>query len=273
MKHRRSLLATTALFLLSLLVLPSGARAQNPPAISARAAILVDAATGRVLYEKNADQARPVASTQKLLTALIIAEGGGLDNRVTVAASDTKVEPTVLGFKAGEKYIRGTLLQVMIVKSCNDVARCLARDYAGSEQSFAALMTRKAQKLGATNSRFLNANGLPLSGQYSTARDMSKVARAAWANPTLRPMMRTREMGFRYANGKTTTFETTNKLMRSCGYVTGMKTGYTNAAGKCLVASAEYNGRAVISVMLGCPTGNTVWNDSKMLIDWALTRR
>src|SRR5207237_1654743 len=132
------------------------------------------------------DQYRAAASTQKLLTALIIAERGYLDQPVTVQLVDTLAEPVKLNIKPGETYQRIDLLRALLVKSPNDVARCLARDYAGSVDAFAEKMNAKAQQLGAIHSHFLNPNGLPIPGQYSTARDLATIARAAYANPMTR---------------------------------------------------------------------------------------
>ena len=126
-----------------------------------------------MLYEKNADATRAAASTQKLLTALIVAEAGYLDQMVTVQPVDTQAEPVRLNIKPGENYQRIDLLRALLVKSPNDVARCLARDNAGSIEGFAEKMNAKARALGATHSNFVNPNGLPMPDQYSTARDLS----------------------------------------------------------------------------------------------------
>ena len=133
----------------------------SPPVVTAASAIVLDADSGQVLHQLNADQARQVASTQKLLTALIIAESGNLDARVRVEPVDTLAEPSKLYLKPGEVYERGQLLQILLVKSMNDVARCLARDNAGSIEAFAAKMNAKARALGMTSSHFVNPNGLP----------------------------------------------------------------------------------------------------------------
>ena len=151
--------------------------------------MVIDARSGEIFYEKNADAQRAAASTQKLLTALIVAERGFLDSPVTVHPVDTLAEPVKLNIKAGDTYQRIDLLRALLVKSPNDVARCLARDAAGSVEAFAELMNEKARELGAFNSHFLNPNGLPLPGQYSTARDLSIIAKAAYANPTIRSIV------------------------------------------------------------------------------------
>src|SRR5436190_21386831 len=165
----------------------------------ANSVMVVDARTGAVLHEKNADQPRPAASTQKLLTALIIAETGYLDRPVRVEPIDTFAEPVRLNIRPGEVYQRIDLLRALLVKSPNDVARCLARDSAGSIEASADRMNAKAQLLGATHSHFLNPNGLRHPGQYSTARDLAFIARAAYANPTIRSIVCLPQLVFRYA--------------------------------------------------------------------------
>ena len=239
------------------------------PSTRAAAVIVIDARTGEVLYEKNADQQRAAASTQKLLTALIVAERGYLDRQVTVAPIDTYAEPTKLNIKAGETYTRIELLRALLVKSCNDVARCLARDSAGSLEEFAQLMNEKARSLGATNSNFINPNGLPMPGQYSSARDLSLIARAAYANPTIRSIVSMPNLVFRYADGRTRELENTNKVLKRFPFCNGMKTGYTDAAGHCLISSGARPGRDVIAVVLG-DRKPYVWTDSAALLSWAL---
>ena len=239
------------------------------PETRAKSVLVVNARTGVVLYEKNADQQRAAASTQKLLTALIIAERGFLDQRVVVAPTDTYAEPVKLNIKGGEVYQRIDLLRALLVKSPNDVARCLARDYAGSIEAFADVMNAKARQLGATHSHFLNPNGLPLPGQYSTARDLAVIARAAYANPTIRSIVCLPQLVFRYANGRTRELENTNKVLKRLPYCNGMKTGYTEAAGHCLIASGTRPGRDVIVVVLGDGKAG-VWKDASALLSWAL---
>jgi serine-type D-Ala-D-Ala carboxypeptidase (penicillin-binding protein 5/6) len=239
------------------------------PKTSAASVIVVDANTGKTLYEKNPDQFRAPASTQKLLTALIVAESGFLDRQVTVQPTDTNAEPVKLNIKAGDTYQRIDLLRALLVKSPNDVARCLARDNAGSIEAFAEVMNRRAQQLGAAHSHFVNPNGLPVPGQYSTARDLSLIARAAYANPTIRSIVCLPQLVFRFANGRTRELENTNKLLRRLPYCNGMKTGYTDSAGKCLIASGTRPGRDVIVVVLG-DSSSRVWRDASALLSWSL---
>ena len=239
------------------------------PNTRANSVMVVDARSGQILYDKNADQPRAAASTQKLLTALVVAETGYLDRQVTIEPVDTFAEPVKLNIRPGETYQRIDLLRALLVKSPNDVARCLARDNAGSIDVFAEKMNAKAMQLGATHSHFLNPNGLPIPGQYSTARDLAIIARAAYANPTIRSIVCLPQLVFRYANGRTRELENTNKVLKRLPYFNGMKTGYTEAAGHCLIASGSRPGRDIIVVVLG-DTKSGVWTDAASLLSWGL---
>ena len=227
------------------------------------------AASVIVVDEKNADEVRAAASTQKLLTALIVAEHGFLDQPVTVQTVDTMADPVKLNIKPGDTYQRIDLLRALLVKSPNDVARCLARDNAGSVEAFAEIMNRRARELGATHSHFVNPNGLPVPGQYSSARDLSLIARVAYANSTIRSIVCLPQLVFRYANGRTRELENTNKVLRRLPYCNGMKTGYTEAAGHCLICSGARPGRDIIVVVLGDSKAG-VWRDASALLSWGL---
>ena len=254
-------------FLCLLAIIPL--QAAPAPQISAKAAILVDANTGKVLYSKNDEAKRPVASTQKLLTALIVAEGGNLDKKVEIENTDTNCEPTKIYVKPGQSYTRLQLLNALLVKSGNDVARTLARDNAGSVSAFAEKMTQRVRNLGGTSSNFENPNGLPAQGQYSTARDMARVARMAYRNPTLREIMRTKNYNFRFNSGNVVPLRNTNRVLRTYSFCNGMKTGYTDLAGHCLISSGSYNGRDVIAVVLGS-TKSRIADESAKLLAYGL---
>lgn len=242
-----------------------------PPPVAAESAIVIDVDSGRVLYAKNADTPRAVASTQKLVTALCVLDAGNIDKPVTIQAVDGACEPTKLYLKPGEVYPRRELTKVLMVKSANDVARALARDVGGDQESFAMIMNRKAASLGMRNSFFTNPNGLPSPDQHSTARDMAIAARAAYRSPLIRSFTATKSFNFRYNDGRTRLIENTNKLLKTVPYCDGLKTGTTNAAGRCLVCSGSLNGRSVIVVVLKSNTPN-VWKDSSKLLAWALER-
>ncbi|MEI6712828.1 MAG: D-alanyl-D-alanine carboxypeptidase family protein [Verrucomicrobiota bacterium] len=242
---------------------------RSAPAIHAASAVVVDAQSGKLLYALNPDEQRAVASTQKLMTALLVTESGSLDKIIKIEASDTWAEPSKLDIAAGETYRKGDLLRILMVKSMNDVARALARDTGGSIEGFAKKMNAKAEELGMTNSHFVNPNGLPAKDQYSTARDMSKVAIAAYRNKAIREAVRLKELSWQDPDGDVTVFHNTNRVLSSLECCNGMKTGYTVAAGFCLVSSASLNGRDVIAVVLG-DKKEFIWKDSQNLLSWAL---
>jgi D-alanyl-D-alanine carboxypeptidase (penicillin-binding protein 5/6) len=256
----------TALVILSAV---AGHAAAPAPKVHGAAIIVVDVQSGRVLYNKNSREQRAVASTQKLLTALLVAEAGDLDAPVTIKSEDTTAQPTKLYLKAGHVYSRRDLLQALLLRSANDVARALARDNAGSNEAFAEKMNRRARAMGATSSNFINPNGLPADGQHSTARDMAIIARNAYANPVIRDIVATRRAEFRFADGRVREMVNTNRVLHTAPFCNGMKTGYTDAAGHCLVASGHANGKDVITVILGSNKAR-VWDDSRKLLEWGL---
>ncbi|MEM7012910.1 MAG: D-alanyl-D-alanine carboxypeptidase family protein [Verrucomicrobiota bacterium] len=249
-------------------------KGSTAPSIYGKYAIVIDAANGRILHEKSARSATPVASTQKLLTALLICERGDLDKEIQIIKSDTQVEPSILGFKEGQSYTRAQLVKWLLVRSGNDVAKALARDHSGSVEEFCKAMTARARELGATNSIFKNANGLPHSGQHSTARDMALVAWECYHQPFIRECVKVVNWSLMLDHGEERYARNTNKLLYDSRYkvegVNGMKTGYTIASGNCLITSAERDGRHRIVVVLKS-TGSLVWPDSQKLMEWALS--
>lgn len=242
----------------------------NPPSSTAKAVVLFDARTGEIIFKQNETQPRQVASTQKLLTALIIAESGNLEKAVLIKKSDTMEPALKLGLHVGEVYTRRALLTVMLMKSANDVAAALARDNARSVAGFANKMNQRMTRLHGTTSHFVNPNGLPLNTQYSTARDMALVASAVYANPILREIINCRNYRFRFNNGTVKTFRNTNSLLRKYSFCNGMKTGYTREAGHCLIASGKWKGREMIAVILGVPIRSRIWNEAQSLLAYGL---
>jgi len=241
------------------------------PSIRAESYLLMDARTGRHIASRNAETPRAVASTQKLVTALVVLDAGNLEKRVMVTASDVAVEPTRLGLRPGEVYTRRALLYAFLVKSANDVANVLARDNAGSIGAFAVKMNAKAQSLGCTHSNFRNPHGLTVSGQYSTARDMGRIAMAAYRNTTIRDIVRRKYLAFQRADGRTITLESTNDLLGKMPECNGLKTGYTVASGRCLISTAASGGRDVILVQLGTKT-KYIWDDARIMMTYGLQK-
>ena len=239
------------------------------PRITGDRCLVVDALTGDVLFEKNGDKQGQVASTQKLLTALVIVESGDLDKPVTIEEGDIKCPPVRFGLKVGEQYSRRQLLTALLVKSFNDIAQALARDNAGSIEAFAQKMNDRAAALGMANSHFVNPHGLPVENQFATARDMSQVALAVDKLPEVREIISTRSLAFRRADGRFDNLENTNRVLQSCTYCDGMKTGYTDEAGYCLISSGEKDGRRRI-VLIFNDDRETIWKDSQAMLDWSL---
>ena len=241
--------------LLALIILVAGVNiswSAKPakPLIGADTVLIVDAQSGKVLYSQAADQPREVASLQKLVTALVIAEAGNLDKPVTVTAQDSSCQPTKLPNSLGGTYTRRELLQAMLVLSANDAARALARDNAGSEAAFGAKMTALARRLGAKNSVFKDSAGFTAAGQQSTATDMVKITKAAYANPLIRQTIGTKFLPWRQANGKMTQLRNSNRILHRHPENRGGKVGYTGKAGHCAAIVWEENGRRLIGVVL-----------------------
>lgn len=252
---------------------PTGLLPSKPvPAITSQAAIVMDGVTGRILAAKNPDERRAVASTQKILTALVAMESGPLSDPVTVIQSDTQVEPSKVYIRDGETYTRAALIKALMVKSGNDVAKALARDVAGSEEAFMSRMNAKALSLGMRNSFFKNPHGLTEEGQYSTARDIAILAKEAYQSPIMRGFVRTKSYTFSRPSGDTKTLTNTNQLLRKVSYCTGMKTGTTRASGRCLVSTGELDGRLVVIVVLGASSEPVLYKDSEALMRWSLER-
>jgi D-alanyl-D-alanine carboxypeptidase (penicillin-binding protein 5/6) len=253
-----------------LVLLAQDARCQDLP-LAAQSAALVDSYSGEFLYTKNPDAKQYPASSTKILTALIVIEAGNLDQLVTVAPEDTKVEPSSLDLKPGQQFTRRQLLFGMLLKSANDVAMCLARDNAGSVPAFAEKMDQRAAELGATNSHFVNPHGLHDPNHYTTAHDLVLLARAAMQQPLFRQIVSTIYYTWRTPNGEVDELRNHNRLLRHFAGCNGLKTGYTRAAQQVLVSSALRGGHEVISVVLHTDKPG-IWVDSKTLLTYGLIK-
>ncbi|MFM7604409.1 MAG: serine hydrolase [Prosthecobacter sp.] len=242
------------------------------PIVSADRSIVIDPVSDDVLFEKNADKRGAIASTTKIMTGLLIVEAGSLDQMVTIEKSDTQCAPVRLGIKEGETYTRQQLLTAVLVKSSNDIAQALARDNAGSVTAFVEKMNAKAKGLGLQNTHFVNPHGLPGLNEdqpYSTARELAVITKMADKLPEIRQIVKRQTYKFKKPDGRSIDLTNTNRVLRTTAYCDGMKTGYTDAAGYCLVATGERNGRRRIVVVLN-DTESGVWRDAQALLDWAL---
>ena len=234
--------------------------ADGEPGVSAETCVLL-CEDGRALYEKNADRRCLIASTTKLMTALVCLENTALDDSVTARKRHCEVEGSTMYLRAGESYSVRELLLGLLLASGNDAALALAEHTAGSEAAFAALMNEKARELGLENTHFQNPHGLDAKGHYSTARDLARLMLSCMENPDFRALA-----GTKAANVKGLTLLNHNKLLTLCPGCVGGKTGYTGAAGRCLVSCCERSGLRLVCVTLSAPDD---WNDHMRLYDWA----
>jgi D-alanyl-D-alanine carboxypeptidase (penicillin-binding protein 5/6) len=235
--------------------------------IQSRAAVVMDAATGRVLYAKNPELRLMPASTTKLMTALVVIEKARLTDVVTVSRNAANAAPTRAGLRAGDRVTIETLLYAALMKSANDAAVALAEAVAGSEDEFVALMNMKALAIGANDTHFINANGLPGRGQYITAYDLSKIMRHAIRYPVLKEILGTRITEIATETGKTMYIKNTNKLLWSDEELLGGKTGYTNQARHCFVCAGERGNETLIVALLGSPRRDLLWKESEALME------
>jgi len=234
--------------------------------IKSRAAVVMDAVTGRVLYAKNPEHYLMPASTTKLMTALVVLENASLSDVVTVSRRAANTAPAKVGLKRGDKVTIETLLYATLVKSANDAAVALAEAVAGSEAEFVKLMNRKAVEIGADNTKFINANGLPGKGQYITAYDLSQIMRQAIQYPVLKEILGTRVTEVSTRSGKTIFIKNTNRLLWSDEDIVGGKTGYTRQARHCFVFAGEREKDTIIVALLGAPSRDLLWKESENLL-------
>lgn len=228
-------------------------------AISAQKAILLDAATGRVLYEKNADEQSLIASTTKIMTALVVCEQCNVLDRMRIPKEAVGIEGSSMYLQEGEVLTIQELLYGLMLRSGNDAAVALAIYCGGTVEGFAELMNDKARVLGMSESHFVNPNGLDAPEHYSTARDLAILAAYAMENPIFYKTVsaKTVTVGNRYLRNH-------NKLLWQLEGADGVKTGYTKAAGRILVSSATRDGRRLIAVTINAPDD---WNDHRALLE------
>ena len=235
----------------------------NAVSTSATAAVLMDADSGRILYARNENKRMLIASTTKILTALVAIENGDLTKVVTVKREATLAEGTSMYLKEGDCLSLEALLYGLLLSSGNDAALAVADAVAGSTAEFVSMMNRKAAELGMTDSSFANPNGLDAEGHYSTALDMARLACAAMENETL---MRIASTVSASVGGRS--MSNHNRLLQTIDGCTGLKTGYTRAAGRTLVSCVERDGRRLAAVTL--QDGND-WEDHATLFDYGFS--
>lgn len=251
---KRSFAGMAAVFLAAILLFPC-----KVEAVSAQSAIVMDAATGRILYEKNADERSLIASTTKIMTALIICEQCNVLDRVRIPKEAVGIEGSSMYLREGEVLTIQDLLYGLMLRSGNDAAVALAIYCSGTVEGFAQLMNDKAHRLGMKDSHFVNPNGLDAPGHYSTARDMAALAAYAMENPIFAQTVSTKSVRVGERS-----LQNHNKLLWQLEGAEGVKTGYTKAAGRILVSSAKRQGRRLVAVTINDPSD---WTDHTALLN------
>ena len=253
-----------------------GAAVSSAPALRAAApdmavpsGILVTG-DGQVLWARDADVERAMASTTKIMTALVaLQQVQDLSERVTVAGDAVKVGEADVGLHSGQELPFRRLLEAMLVHSGNDAALALAIHIAGSEDAFVALMNEKAAELGLTHTHFMNVHGLDEHGHRTSAADLVTLAQVAMGNEIFRTAVAAKTVSLPKGNGAGEEFfESSNKLLTTFEGANGIKTGWTNDAGYCLVASADRDGIGLVAVILGARTEKQRFTEAERLLSW-----
>lgn len=235
-------------------------------AISAKSAILIDSNSGRVLHEHNSYEKLPMASTTKIMTGLLACESAKLNETVKVSPFASGTEGSSLWLKIGEKLTLEELTYGLMLKSGNDAAVAIAEYLGGSVDAFALMMNKRAGEIGAVNTNFVNPHGLDAEGHYTTAYDLALIAREAMKNDTFREIVSTKTYSIPMQGEKwDRALKNHNKLLWRYDGCNGIKTGFTKKCGRCLVSSAERDGREIICVTLNAPDD---WNDHTYLLNY-----
>lgn len=248
---------------------PIGA-APSAPSVSAEAAVLMEAESGRLLWEKQPDRRLSMASTTKIMTALLALESERLEEPVTVTAEMLRTEGSSIYLKAGDCLTLRSLVAGLMLESGNDAALAIAITLDGSEAAFARRMNRRAAQLGMTNTHFVTASGLDDDAHYTTARDLAVLGCAAMHNPDFVQIVSKQSITVDFVDHSARrTFYNHNRLLREMSGCIGIKTGFTKKSGRCLVSCCERDGIRLVAVTLRAPDD---WNDHKQLMNWGFAQ-
>ena len=259
------LLVLTLLFtILTIVVVADG----GIPSISARSSVLYEPVTQTFVFEKNADEKLPMASTTKIMTALIAIEQCNLDKKVLIPSEATGIEGSSIYLKENDEISIRDLVYSVLLQSANDAATALALEISGDVKSFADMMNERAMQIGLSGTSFENPHGLDSSEHYTTARDLALLAAEALKNPTFSEICATYKYTFNISDTPRTIVNH-NKMLKLFNGAFGVKTGYTDKSGRCLVASAKRDGISLISVTLNAPDD---WNDHKKLLNYGFDK-
>ena len=262
--------AVSLAMLLAALAAPAARAELPPPAITGRAAVVLDGTTGRVIWERDADRQMPPASTTKIMTTMLALESGRLDRSFEVSPYAASQAPSKLGLRAGQRIELEDLTYALMLKSANDAAVVVAEGLAGSVPEFASLMNQRAREIGATNTHFHNPNGLPDDEHVTTPHDMGMILRHALTVPGFREVAGTNAKVIQIEDERIhpVALHSKNRLLN--GYFVPVlgKTGYTRAAGRCFAGAGELNGRRVITVVFGA---SDMWGDTRKLMEYGFS--
>ena len=239
------------------------------PQMTASSAIVIEAKTGHVLYERDAEKKMYPASTTKMMTLITALESNNLDEIVTVSERASGADGSTLWLEIGERIPLGELLSGMIMTSGNDAAIAIAEHVDGTVPEFAAHMTRRAQELGATGTNFVNANGMPDENHYTTAHDLARMAAYGYTLDHFADIVSAKDGYYSWVHDPTHYLRSENQMLWLYEGGNGVKTGYTDAAGRCLVSAANRNGVQLIAVVLD---SLYIWNDSIALLDYGFSK-
>lgn len=243
------------------------------PQITAKAAILIEASTGRVIWEKHADERHYPASTTKIMTAMLGLENIGPRTEVFISPDAAETEDCFLEIKAGDRLTAEELITGMLMVSDNGAAVAIAEQVDGSVEEFADRMNAKAKEIGMENTHFANPNGLTNPNHYATPRDIAKLAKYAMEHETFREIVCQKNRNIFWAFPKKyLPVENTNELLGKYEGMNGVKTGWTKAAGGCLAASARRNGVELIAVLMQTPTPEDRFADAKKMLDYGFDK-
>jgi len=277
MLHKRSLFSCLLLIfflsnLLPVYALNDSSTINNGayPVTTGKAVILIEASSGRILYGKNIHRHLPPASLTKIMTALLVIEKGDLNKNVRISSRAAGTPESSVWLEAGEKLTRRQLLYALLLNSANDSAVALAESVAGSEKSFVQLMNRRASQLGMKDSHFLDPYGLHSKDHYTSAYDLARLSRAAMQSSTFRRVVSTKTFNIPWASRDYDRLLINhNRLLWKYKYAIGIKTGYTRAAGQCLVGAAQKGDLTLIAVTLNA---TSVYQDMQQMFDYGFAR-
>lgn len=244
---------------------------ENTPDVNALSAVLIDADTGRVLWGKNENEPMAMASTTKIMTAIITLENSNINEKVIVSKNATLAPPVKMHLQVGEELTLEQLLYALLMQSSNDAAVAIAEKVGGSVEGFAEMMNKKAKELGCKDTEFVTPNGLDKGNHHSTAYDMALIGAYAIKNSEFIRISNTREISYS-SNKKSYSIVNKNQLLNSYEGAIGIKTGFTGKAGHCFVGAAKRNDITIVSVVLASGWGSAgkahKWSDTTKILNY-----